>query len=64
MYNNKSKSQASEEKKKQPQGRRFFVKKPDGEKEESIPILKYGKENNFYLFQQALYKKELKEYGD
>jgi hypothetical protein len=27
-------------------------------------VLKYGKGNNYYQFQQALYKKTFKDYGD
>jgi hypothetical protein len=27
-------------------------------------MLKYGKGNNFYSFQQALYRKALRDYGD
>jgi hypothetical protein len=29
-----------------------------------VPLLKYGKGNNFYAFQQALYRKALRDYGD
>jgi hypothetical protein len=46
------------------QGRRFHGKRPDEEKRVNIPMLKYGRGNNFFQFQQALYKRALKEYGD
>jgi hypothetical protein len=45
-------------------GWRFHGKRPDEEKRVSITMLKYGKGNNFFQFQQALYKRALKEYGD
>jgi hypothetical protein len=37
------------------QGHRFQGRKPEGDKKEYIPMLKYGKGNNYYQFQQALY---------
>jgi hypothetical protein len=45
-------------------GPQFHDRKPEGDRKEIIPVLKYGKGNNFYLFQEALYKKVLKDYGD
>jgi hypothetical protein len=35
-----------------------------GERRINIPMLKNGKGNNFFQFQQALYKRALKDYGD
>ncbi len=46
------------------QGRRFQGKRPNEERRINIPMLKYGKGNNFFQFQQALYKRALKDYGD
>ena len=45
-------------------GRMSTIEKPEGEKKESLPTLKYGKGNNFYAFQQALYRRALRDYGD
>jgi hypothetical protein len=65
MVNKKGKSStAGEQQKQKYQGRRFQGRRQEGEKKEYIPILKYGKGNNYYQFQQALYKKALKDYGD
>jgi hypothetical protein len=44
-------------------GRRFQGRRPE-EGRINIPMLKYGKGNNFFQFQQALYKRALKDYGD
>ena len=52
------------EQKKRSNSRRYFNKKPEGERKESLPTLKYGKGNNFYAFQQALYRRALRDYGD
>jgi hypothetical protein len=54
----------SEGKQGKSQGRRFHGKRPDEERRINIPMLKYGKGNNFFQFQQALYKRALKDYGD
>ncbi len=40
-----------------------FPKKSD-EKKEGIPILRFGKGNNFYKFRQALSEVCLKEFGN
>jgi hypothetical protein len=64
MVDEKSKSStAGEQQKPKYQGRRFQSRRQEGEKKEYIPILKYGKGNNYYQFQQALYKKVI-DYGD
>jgi hypothetical protein len=57
-------STAEDQQKRKHQGQGFQGKRPEGEKQEHIPVLKYGKGNNYYQFQQALYKKALKDYGD
>jgi hypothetical protein len=65
MVDEKSKtSTTGEQQKPKYQGHRFQGKRQEGEKKQYIPILKYGKGNNYYQFQQALYKKALKDYGD
>ncbi len=65
MVDEKGKSSATgEQQKPKYQGRRFQGKRHEGEKKEHILILRYGKGNNYYQFQQALYKKALKDYGD
>jgi hypothetical protein len=46
------------------QGHQFQGKRPKEERRTNIPMLKYGKGNNFFQFQQALYKRALKDYGD
>jgi hypothetical protein len=53
----------SETKQGKSQGRRFHGRRPE-EGRINIPMLKYGKGNNFFRFQQALYKRALKDYGD
>jgi hypothetical protein len=56
MVTEKGKDPVQDEQKKRSDGRRFFSKKPEGERKEGLPSLKYGKGNNFYAVQQALYK--------
>jgi hypothetical protein len=46
------------------QGHLYFNKRPEGEKKEGVPMLKCGKGNNFFAFQQALYRRALRDYGD
>jgi hypothetical protein len=53
----------SETKQGKSQGQRFQGRRPKEERI-NIPMLKYGKGNNFFQFQQALYKRALKDYGD
>jgi hypothetical protein len=61
----KGKGTTQEDNKKQkPQHHRFYGKKPEADKKETIPMLKYGKGNNFYAFQQALAKRALRDFGD
>jgi hypothetical protein len=65
MATDKGKEPGQEEQKMKSHGHRFFTKKPEGEKKEGgVPLLKYGKGNNFFTFQQALYIKALRDYGD
>jgi hypothetical protein len=64
MAMDKGKEPTQEEQKRKSHGRRSF-KKLEGEKKEGgVPLLKYRKGNNFYAFQQALYRKALRDYGD
>jgi hypothetical protein len=61
MVDEKGKSStAGEQQKQKYQGRWFQGRRQEGEKKEYIPILKYGKGNNYYQFQQALYKKAIR----
>ncbi len=64
MAMEKGKDPVQEEQKKKTQGRQFFSRKPEGEKKEGIPMLRYGTDNNFFVFQQALYRRALVDYGD
>jgi hypothetical protein len=64
MAAEKDKNPVQNEQKKRSNGHRYFNKKPEGERKESLPTLKYGKGNNFYAFQQALYRRALRDYGD
>jgi hypothetical protein len=64
MATEKEKNPVQDEQKKRSNGRQYFNKKPEGERKESLPTLKYGKGNNFYAFQQALYRRALRDYGD
>ena len=64
MATGKGKAPVQEEQKKKTQGRWFFSRRPEGEKKEGVPTLKYGKGNNFDTFQQVLYRRALKDYGD
>mgnify|MGYP000900318085 FL=1 len=64
MAAEKDKNPVQDEQKKISNGHRYFNKKPEGERKESLPTLKYGKGNNFYAFQQALYRRALRDYGD
>jgi hypothetical protein len=54
MATEKEKDPVQDEQKKRSNSRRYFNKKPGGERKESLPTLKYGKGNNFYAFQKAL----------
>ncbi len=54
MATEKGKDPMQEEQKKKSHGWRFFSKKPEWEKKEGLPTLKYGNGNNFYTFQQAV----------
>jgi hypothetical protein len=53
-----------EQKKKSQGGRHYFSKKQSGEAKQGIPTLKYGRSNNFFVFQQVVYKQVLRDYGD
>jgi hypothetical protein len=65
MAMEKGKEPMQEEQKKKSQGGRcYFSKKPSGEAKQGIPTLKYGRSNNFLVFQQALYNQALRDYGD
>jgi len=64
MATEKGKEPAQEEQKRKTNRRRFFKKPEEEKKEGGVPLLKYGKGNNFYAFQQALYRKALRDYGD
>ena len=64
MATDKGKEPAQEEQKRKSHGRRFFKKQEGERKEGGVPLLKYGKGNNFYAFQQALYRNALRDYGD
>jgi hypothetical protein len=52
-----------QQQKKSPGGRHYLRKKPNGDAKQGIPTLKYGRANNFFAFQQALYNQALREYG-
>jgi hypothetical protein len=45
MATDKGKEPVQEEQNKSAHGHQFFNKKPEGEKEEGAPLLKYGKGN-------------------
>jgi hypothetical protein len=64
MATEKDKDPLQDEQKKRSNCRRYFTKKREGERKESLPTLKYRKGNNFYAFQQALYRRALRDYGD
>jgi hypothetical protein len=64
MATEKGKEPDQDEQRKKSQERRYFSKKSNGEARQGIPTLKYGRSNNFFVFQQALYNQALKDYGD
>jgi hypothetical protein len=64
MATEKDKDPVQGEQKKRSNSHQYFNKKPEGERKESLPTLKYGKGNNFYAFQQTLYRRALRNYGD
>jgi len=64
MAADKGKEPGHEEQKRRPQGSQFFNMKPETERKEGVPVLRYGKGNNFFAFQQALYRRALRDYGD
>jgi hypothetical protein len=61
-----SMTKKDEPEKKQGGGHRYFVRKPDDNKKMSdgIPMLKFGKGNNFHKFKHALSEVALKEFGN
>jgi hypothetical protein len=46
------------------QSHRLYGRKPEEIKKDGVPILRYGKGNNFHKFKQALSEVALKEYGN
>jgi hypothetical protein len=46
------------------QSHRLYCRKPEKIKKDGVPMLRYGKENNFHKFKQALSDVALKEYGN
>jgi hypothetical protein len=46
------------------QSHRLYGRKPEEIKKDGIPMLRYGKGNNFHKFKQALSEVALREYGN
>jgi hypothetical protein len=46
------------------QSHRLYGRKPEENKKDGIPMLRFGKGNNFHKFKQALSEVALREYGN
>jgi hypothetical protein len=62
MVTEKDKDPVQDEQKNRSNGHWYFSKKPEWERKEGLPTLKYRKGNNFNAFQQALYRRALRDY--